>query len=580
MSFRTRVLTAFVLLVLLPLIGFGIGIRTIVRDRLTAQYERRVAQVLATLERDLAQETETIDDRLQAIADAFVADNRLRRALRAADARDADRAYLRDFAGRAMRASGLAMLFVLDENERIVSSGHFRNEYGRLEPGLARGLQEGDTPALLPVRTAVGQFTALARADSIRLGERRLTVVGGTDFGRGFLERWEWDENVSVTLEPLDETNEAAPGPDRSPAVGAAVRAMPVTILEADGTGQRMARAASIRAAHAVAPLHAVTRSVDRWFFLGLLTTGVVAILLAWWLWMRLSRPLAELAGKTAALDLDALDVDFAMDRADEVGVLSRGLGAMAGRLRLSAARLREAERRVAVGDMARQVNHDIKNGLAPIRNVLRHLTEVVRDRPEELPTVFRERRDTFDGGLAYLESLASKYAQLSPGLATEPCDVNAIVRRVVGNMGTVPHATIQTTLASPPPPLVARGDVLAVQRVLENVLQNAVQSFGGGGPEGTVTVSTDVRSGGLDGSVVRVIVADTGRGMDQDELERVFQDFYTTTPGGTGLGLSIVRRLVGDLGGRLRVESAPGSGTRFIIDLPAWSTPIEGAPS
>ena len=64
--------------------------------------------------------------------------------------------------------------------------------------------------------------------------------------------------------------------------------------------------------------------------------------------------------------------------------------------------------------------------------------------------------------------------------------------------------------------------------------------------------------------------VSDTGPGMSRLELERAFDDFHTTKAGGTGLGLSIVRRLVLDLGGSLRIETAPGSGTRAIVELPA----------
>jgi len=68
----------------------------------------------------------------------------------------------------------------------------------------------------------------------------------------------------------------------------------------------------------------------------------------------------------------------------------------------------------------------------------------------------------------------------------------------------------------------------------------------------------------------VRVIVADTGRGMTADETGRIFNDFYTTKEGGTGLGLSIVRRLVMDLNGTVGVESAAGTGTRITIEIPA----------
>jgi signal transduction histidine kinase len=77
------------------------------------------------------------------------------------------------------------------------------------------------------------------------------------------------------------------------------------------------------------------------------------------------------------------------------------------------------------------------------------------------------------------------------------------------------------------------------------------------------------VGGGGTDGSTVRITVADTGRGMTQAELERAFDSFYTTKPGGTGLGLSVVRRLVLDANGSLRVETEPGKGSTFIVELP-----------
>ena len=65
---------------------------------------------------------------------------------------------------------------------------------------------------------------------------------------------------------------------------------------------------------------------------------------------------------------------------------------------------MREAEHRATVGDLARQVNHDIKNGLIPLRNVMRHLSQVQRDDPAALPAVYAERRQTVDSSIAYLE--------------------------------------------------------------------------------------------------------------------------------------------------------------------------------
>ena len=71
----------------------------------------------------------------------------------------------------------------------------------------------------------------------------------------------------------------------------------------------------------------------------------------------------------------------------------------------------------------------------------------------------------------------------------------------------------------------------------------------------------------------VRMTVADSGRGMTTEEAGKIFNDFYTTKEGGTGLGLSIVRRLVMDVQGTINVKSAPGQGTRIIIEIPTKPT-------
>jgi signal transduction histidine kinase len=258
------------------------------------------------------------------------------------------------------------------------------------------------------------------------------------------------------------------------------------------------------------------------------------------------------------------LDHSFETDRRDEIGALSRLLGAMIDRLRSSSAKLREAERRAAVGDLARQVNHDIKNGLVPIRNVLRHLSEVARDDPAALPRIFEERRGTLESSLAYLDTLARNYARLSPAAQPAACDVNAVVAEIV--RGT--DAARATLRAAPDPALpVVSADPLVLRRILENLVGNAVDSVAGQS-DGVVTVGTEA-IGGAESAHVRVTVTDTGPGMSRAELDRAFDDFHTTKAGGTGLGLSIVRRLVLDLGGALRIETAPGAGTRAIVELP-----------
>jgi signal transduction histidine kinase len=221
-------------------------------------------------------------------------------------------------------------------------------------------------------------------------------------------------------------------------------------------------------------------------------------------------------------------------------------------------------ERRAATGDLARQVNHDVKNGLVPIRNVLRHLSQVARESPAALPAVFEERRGTLESSLDYLDTLARNYARLSPAMQREPCDVNAVIEDVA--RGTGPgRAAVRVELAASLPRVPA--DPLALRRVLENLVGNALDSLAGR-TDGVVLLASEA-VGPPESRAVRLSVSDNGPGMTRAELDRAFDDFHTTKEGGTGLGLSIVRCLVLDLGGALRIETAPGAGTRAILDLP-----------
>jgi signal transduction histidine kinase len=131
----------------------------------------------------------------------------------------------------------------------------------------------------------------------------------------------------------------------------------------------------------------------------------------------------------------------------------------------------------------------------------------------------------------------------------------------------------VRTRLASALPPAAA--DRLMLRRVLENLVGNAADSVSSA-KGGEVEVSTESVTRDGSGPVVRITVADTGPGMTRAELDRAFDDFYTTKAGGTGLGLSIVRRLILDLGGAFRIDTEPGAGTRATVEIPA--SPAGGA--
>jgi len=559
MTFRTRLLLTFLAAVIIPMVSLALFIRGEMTQRLTKQYERRVEALASVLEEDLLKESRTISAALTVMRGAAANDNRFRQA--AVDGDESVRRYLLDYAGNAMQLTGLSFLQLQDARGRILSSGHFRNEYDRLEPALPRMIASAPQGfALIEARAPDAPFLALASVDSFQLADRQFYIVAGIKVGKAFLERLSRDDELTLDMiYPGGELTSHPRGSDRDTTATAITRNLRAPFVH-EG---RLAEA-TFRISHATTELDALRRSVDRWFLAAVAATAILAVLLVTWLASRISRPLSELADKTARVDLDHLDVDFDTSRRDEIGKLSRLLGAMTDRLRTSAVLIKDAERRATLGDVARQVNHDIKNGLTPLRNVFRHLTELANEAPGELPAVFAERRQTLDSSMTYLENLATNYARLSPRRDRQRCNVNIVVENVVADLKGTGDAQLSTHLGDG---AFVTGDLVSIRRILENLVSNAVDSLEAG--RGTVTVSTE-RVSHDGGARVRIVVGDTGAGMDEEHSKKAFDDFYTTKDNGTGLGLSIVRRLVMDLDGTIHLQSKVGSGTEIVVDLPA----------
>jgi signal transduction histidine kinase len=105
--------------------------------------------------------------------------------------------------------------------------------------------------------------------------------------------------------------------------------------------------------------------------------------------------------------------------------------------------------------------------------------------------------------------------------------------------------------------------DPMQMKQVFLNLVLNAIEAMYGGG---TLRVKTGYDEAS---STIEIVIADTGKGIDKELLDKLFHPFFTTKPKGTGLGLAISKRLVEENGGTISVQSAPGSGTTFIIKLP-----------
>jgi len=568
MSLRTRILLASLVLVWVPLLLLGLGVRAEMSRRLTEEYTQRTRVLWNVTINNLHAREQSVGRQLDALAARLAADNRFR--LAAVNGLDAERPYLIDYAGSAMELLGLDMLQIQDEEGRILSSGHFRNLYDHLEPALPWYLNQRKGFALAEVTGPEGTFLTLARSRVLEMRGCGFTLVGGVQVDDEFLRTLLRDEQLNLVLYYSGGaiTNHP-PGSDLDARArlktGHRLLSAQLSFIRAVAEPGSVNTGAYLDATYSFDPLDDLKRNLDLWLG-GVLAVGVLgSLLLAFWFSGRISRPIADLAHESKAVDLDRPATRFDEDRRDEVGTLARVLNAMTDRLRAGAAQLRDAERRATRGEMARQVNHDIRNGLTPIRNVFRHLAQVARDDPARLPEIFVEREPGLEAGMEYLEDLAANYARLS--LRAEPrlCDLNEVAEQVVSGVGTREGLLVRV-VADPGLPRVM-ADPVALRRIVENLVRNAVEALG---DSGEVEVATSVKTDDDGARRVVVTVTDTGPGIPDDIRERIFDDFYTTKGEGAGLGLSIVRRLVTDLEGTVRVESEPGQGSRFTVRLPA----------
>jgi signal transduction histidine kinase len=221
---------------------------------------------------------------------------------------------------------------------------------------------------------------------------------------------------------------------------------------------------------------------------------------------------------------------------------------------------LTRAARVLAWGEMARQVAHEIKNPLTPIRLGIQHLQRVRRGGPDFEATL-RETAQRILTEIDRLDGIARAFSRFGAPAAEQPplerVDLAAAAREVIqlyGLGGSAGATRFDVRADGDPVPVLARND--EVKEVLVNLLENARNA-------GATSVTIAVEDGGT-----RLTVADDGRGIAPDVLPRVFEPTFSTTSSGSGLGLAIARRLVESWGGGIALASEPGQGTRVTLTL------------
>jgi len=268
--------------------------------------------------------------------------------------------------------------------------------------------------------------------------------------------------------------------------------------------------------------------------------------------------PLKALVRGTEELAKDHLDYRIPKVRDDEIGALVDSFNRMAQDLKENRARRIEAEKQAAWREIARRLAHEIKNPLTPIQLTVQQMRDAYWGDDEAYRKLLDDCSQIISEEMERLRTLVREFAEFAriPELVLAPSNINDLIVEVVQ---LYPNVQIELDLDRGIPDLDL--DAEQMRRVLINLVVNAMDATKEGGQVAVMSR--------LDGECVGVTVCDTGEGIEEAHLGRIFEPYFSTKKSGMGLGLAIVKRIVEEHRGRVEVKSKIEEGTVFKVILP-----------
>jgi signal transduction histidine kinase len=276
----------------------------------------------------------------------------------------------------------------------------------------------------------------------------------------------------------------------------------------------------------------------------------------------RIADPVRRLTRATRLIARGDFDARIAVRSADELKRLVDAFNSMAAELKAQRTQLERTHRLEAWAEMARQVAHEIKNPLTPIQLSAEHLRRVHVDRGEPMGPVLESCVDAILNQVHLLRQISAEFSNFASSPTARPSLVNIeeMVAEVLApyRTGLAGRVEIHNRVGALPRAFVDR---TLIARALANIIENALYAMPAGG-----SLTIDAR---VDNGFIVMTIADTGVGMDEEALARVFEPYFSTKTTGTGLGLPIARRNIELSGGAIEVTSVKNRGTVVTLRLP-----------
>ncbi len=598
MMFRRKLLAVFALTVFLSVAAVAWLVSEVTRRAFARSDDERTAALVTQFRHEFNRQGDEVERRVESIARSEAV-NRMALALSHAPA---DSGPYFELAKSMAENNQLDFLEFVASDGTIVSSAQWPAKFGYPEesiPGLPSLSEQGPFLKQEPLQegTALGLFAVRAT----RVGEHPVYLIGGRRLDRNFLaaldlpagmrallyqnrgDRFSPDllidpsaTSVAVNLsepeklQPLIEAVRKYEQEMTAVVAWSAIQAddevfRAIPLLGAD-TGKSRPLLAILLIGNSRRTYVELKRHIRS---AALLVGGggiVLAILLSSWAAARVTRPVERLALAAQEVAGGNWNARVEVSGRDELGQLADSFNRMTAELLEQKERLVQAERVAAWRELARRLAHELKNPLFPLQLTVENLVRARQQNPEQFEEVFRESSRTLLAEISNLKGIIGRFSEFSkmPQPHLQPVQVNDVMRTVAqlfqAQLGAPDRAKISCELQLDSFLEPALADAELLHRAISNLVLNAMDAMPKGG---MLTLRTRA-----EGGKVLIEVADTGSGLTPEECERIFTPYYTSKQHGTGLGLAIVQSVVSDHGGRIRVESQPGRGTTFVIEL------------
>ncbi|MDR6941707.1 ATP-binding protein [Mucilaginibacter pocheonensis] len=250
--------------------------------------------------------------------------------------------------------------------------------------------------------------------------------------------------------------------------------------------------------------------------------------------------------------------------RNDEIGGLIKEYNKMISELESSAHRLAQSERESAWREMAKQVAHEIKNPLTPLKLGLQLLDKSWKDKDPRFDQKFERFSRSFVEQIESLSSIASEFSAFAKMPDTRLEQIN--IFEMLGQAVTIfkQMDNIQIVFTPPDTPFIISADRDQLLRCFNNLLKNAIEAT----PpdrQGVIDINYLVTS-----KNVLLTIKDNGNGIPENMREKIFEPNFTTKSSGTGLGLAFVKNSIENANGKIWFETTMGSGTAFYLSFPS----------